>query len=93
VRRDREFDRLEGAYSSTLMYCFAGTVKGETMLTISRREFLILGTLLGARAIGATNTRPFFRRTGLPIGLQLYTVGDDLKRVSMIGVRRSSAYS
>jgi sugar phosphate isomerase/epimerase len=62
------------------MYCFAGTVKGETMLTISRREFLILATLLGARAIGATDTRPFFRRTGLPIGLQLYTVGDDLKR-------------
>jgi len=50
------------------------------MLTISRREFLIIGTLIGARAIGATNTRPFFRRTGLPIGLQLYTVGDDLKR-------------
>src|ERR1700721_3785002 len=50
------------------------------MHPISRREFLIIGTLIGARAIGATNTRPFFRRTGLPIGLQLYTVGDDLKR-------------
>ncbi len=50
------------------------------MLTISRRGFLILGTLLGARAMGAADTRAFFRRTGLPIGLQLYTVGDDLKR-------------
>jgi sugar phosphate isomerase/epimerase len=45
--------------------------------------------------MGAADTRPFFRRTGLPIGLQLYTVGDDLKRdfagtlaaVSKIGYR------
>ena len=50
------------------------------MTTISRRGFLIVGTLLGARVMGAANTQPFFRRTGLPIGLQLYTVGDDLKR-------------
>jgi len=55
------------------------------MLTISRREFLALGTLLGTGALsggalGAADTRPFFRRTGLKIGLQLYTVGDDLKR-------------
>lgn len=66
------------------------------MLTLSRRGFLITGTLLGARAaLGAVGTRPFFRRTGLPIGLQLYTVGDDLKRdfagtltaVSKIGYR------
>jgi sugar phosphate isomerase/epimerase len=65
------------------------------MLTISRREFLIIGTLIGAEALGAPDTRPFFRRTGLPIGLQLYTVGDDLKRdfegtlaaVSKIGYR------
>jgi sugar phosphate isomerase/epimerase len=65
------------------------------MLTISRRGFLITGTLLGARAMGTTSTRPFFRRTGLAIGLQLYTVGDDLKRdfegtlaaVSKIGYR------
>ena len=65
------------------------------MLTVSRRDFLIVGTLLGARAMGAVDTRPFFRRTGLKIGLQLYTVGDDLKRdfagtlaaVSKIGYR------
>jgi sugar phosphate isomerase/epimerase len=65
------------------------------MLTISRREFLILGTLLGTEVLGAPDTRPFFRRTGLAIGLQLYTVGDDLKRdfegtlaaVSKIGYR------
>jgi sugar phosphate isomerase/epimerase len=66
------------------------------MLTISRRGFLILGTLVGAGAMGAAaGTRPFFRHTGLPIGLQLYTVGDDLKRdfagtlaaVSKIGYR------
>lgn len=50
------------------------------MFTISRRGFLIMGTLLGTRAIGAAHTAPFFRRTGLPIGLQLYTIGDDLKR-------------
>jgi sugar phosphate isomerase/epimerase len=45
--------------------------------------------------MGAVDTRPFFRRTGLKIGLQLYTVGDDLKRdfegtlaaVSKIGYR------
>src|SRR6202161_2423895 len=68
---------------------------GGTMLTISRREVLIIGTLLGAGVLGAADTRPFFRRTGLPIGLQLYTVGDDLKRdfagtlaaVSKIGYR------
>jgi sugar phosphate isomerase/epimerase len=65
------------------------------MLTISRRGFLIMGTLLGAGAMGAPDTRAFFRRTGLGIGLQLYTVGDDLKRdfegtlatVSKIGYR------
>jgi sugar phosphate isomerase/epimerase len=65
------------------------------MLTISRRGFLAVGALLGAQAMGATSTQPFFRRTGLPIGLQLYTLGDDLKRdfdgtlaaVSKIGYR------
>jgi sugar phosphate isomerase/epimerase len=66
------------------------------MLTLSRRDFLAAATFLGAaQAIGAADSRPFFRRTGLPIGLQLYTVGDDLKRdfagtlaaVSKIGYR------
>lgn len=64
------------------------------MLTLSRREFLVAATVLGsARALGADT--PFFRRTGLPIGLQLYTVGEDLQRdfdgtlaaVSKIGYR------
>jgi len=56
------------------------------MLKLSRREFLAAATLLGgahamgARAVGAAEARPFFKRTGLAIGLQLYTVGDDLKR-------------
>jgi sugar phosphate isomerase/epimerase len=65
------------------------------MMTISRRGFLVAGTLLGAQAMGAASARPFFRRNGLPIGLQLYTVGEDLKRdfdgtlaaVSKIGYR------
>ena len=51
------------------------------MLTLSRRDFLAAAALLGAaRALGATDVRPFFQRTGLPVGLQLYTVGDDLKQ-------------
>jgi sugar phosphate isomerase/epimerase len=50
------------------------------MLKMSRRGFLITGALLGVRAMGAADSRPFFQRTGLAIGLQLYTVGDDLKR-------------
>ncbi len=52
------------------------------MLKLSRRDFLIVGSLLGARAMGTGTARaqPFFRRTGLPIGLQLYTVGEDLQR-------------
>lgn len=50
------------------------------MITISRRGFLTIGALLGAGTVSAAPPRPFFRRTGLPIGLQLYTVGDELKR-------------
>jgi sugar phosphate isomerase/epimerase len=65
------------------------------MITISRRGFLVAGAVFGAQAMGAGSARPFFRRTGLPIGLQLYTVGEDLKRdfdgtlaaVSKIGYR------
>jgi sugar phosphate isomerase/epimerase len=66
------------------------------MLTLSRRDLLIAATFLGAaRALGATDPRPFFQRTGLPIGLQLYTLGEDLNRdfegtlaaVSKIGYR------
>jgi sugar phosphate isomerase/epimerase len=66
------------------------------MPTVSRRDFLTAATALGAaRAIGGANAQSFFRRTGLPIGLQLYTVADDLKRdfagtlaaVSKIGYR------
>jgi sugar phosphate isomerase/epimerase len=65
------------------------------MISISRRDFLMAATLLGAQAMGAANAQPFFRRTGLAIGLQLYTLGEDLKRdfegtlaaVSKIGYR------
>jgi sugar phosphate isomerase/epimerase len=51
------------------------------MLKLSRRDFLAAAALLGgAQAVGAGNAQPFFRRTGVAIGLQLYTVGDDLQR-------------
>jgi sugar phosphate isomerase/epimerase len=51
------------------------------MLKFSRRDFLVAATWLGgAHAVGAADARPFFRHRGLPIGLQLYTVGDDLNR-------------
>jgi sugar phosphate isomerase/epimerase len=30
--------------------------------------------------MGASPSQPFFKRTGIPIGLQLYTIGDDMKR-------------
>lgn len=64
------------------------------MLKLSRRDFMVAATFLGAaRTMGATE--PFFRRAGLSIGLQLYTVGEDLNRdfdgtlaaVSKIGYR------
>jgi sugar phosphate isomerase/epimerase len=35
---------------------------------------------LALQAHGAPATKPFFRRVGVPLGLQLYTVGDDMKR-------------
>ncbi len=51
------------------------------MMRVSRRELLAAGaSLLALRAMGATPARPFFQRSHLPIGIQLYTVGDDLKR-------------
>jgi len=51
------------------------------MLKLSRRDFLVAATFLGgAHAVGAADARPFFKRTGLALGLQLYTVGDDLRR-------------
>jgi sugar phosphate isomerase/epimerase len=47
----------------------------------SRRELLAAGAgLLAAQAMGAPPSKPFFQRTGIPIGLQLYTIGDDMKR-------------
>jgi sugar phosphate isomerase/epimerase len=68
---------------------------GGTMLSLSRRDFLVAALLGGVQAVGAVDARPFFRRTGVSIGLQLYTVGDDLNRdfegtlaaVSKIGYR------
>jgi sugar phosphate isomerase/epimerase len=50
------------------------------MYTLSRREFLAAAALLAARANGASGAPTFFKRTGLAIGLQLYTVGEDLGR-------------
>jgi sugar phosphate isomerase/epimerase len=52
------------------------------MLTWSRRDLLIAGgSCIAVGAVGcATTTQPFFRRTGLPLGLQLYTVGADLNK-------------
>jgi sugar phosphate isomerase/epimerase len=50
------------------------------MTSFSRREFLIAGgSLLALEATGASTAQPFFQRTELPLGLQLYTVADDLK--------------
>jgi sugar phosphate isomerase/epimerase len=47
----------------------------------SRRELLAAGAgLLAAHTVGASTSPPFFKRTGIPIGLQLYTIGDDMKR-------------
>jgi len=51
------------------------------MMRVSRRKLLLAGgSLIALRAMGATPGRPFFQRTHLPIGIQLYTVGEDLKR-------------
>ncbi len=51
------------------------------MSDLSRRR--VIGLCLGAAATGvsglATAATPFFGRTGLPIGIQLYTLGADLK--------------
>jgi sugar phosphate isomerase/epimerase len=35
---------------------------------------------LALQAHGAPAAKPFFRRLGIPIGLQLYTVGDDMRK-------------
>ena len=50
------------------------------MFTLSRRDFLAATAFLAVRADGAPGPPTFFRRTRLPIGLQLYTVGEDLDR-------------
>jgi sugar phosphate isomerase/epimerase len=51
------------------------------MMRVSRRELLLAGgSLFALRAMGAAPASPFFQRTRLPIGIQLYTVGEDLKR-------------
>jgi len=50
-------------------------------MTVSRRELLLAGgSLFALQAMGAKSSRPFFQRTRLPVGIQLYTVGADLKR-------------
>lgn len=50
------------------------------MIAVSRRDILLAGMFLAVQAHGASFAQPFFRRTRIPIGLQLYTVGDDMKR-------------
>jgi sugar phosphate isomerase/epimerase len=54
------------------------------MMDVSRRSVMGWGLAaaasgLGAGASGAPARAPFFKRTGLPIGLQLYTLGPDLR--------------
>ena len=50
-------------------------------MRVSRRELLLAGGgLFALKALGAPPARSFFQRTHLPLGVQLYTVGDDLKR-------------
>jgi sugar phosphate isomerase/epimerase len=51
------------------------------MSALSRRSFLAAGAgLLVSSSIRAAQARPFFDQTGLPLGLQLYTVREDLKK-------------
>lgn len=69
------------------------------MIDLSRRGLLAAGAAvvgtLGMADIGQAEGRPFFARTGLPIGLQLYTLADQaqadlegtLKAVAAIGFK------
>lgn len=65
-----------------------------TSPALHRRAFLAAG-VAAMTAGGATAAQPFFKRHGLPIGLQLYTLGPDaakdldgtLKAVAGIGYR------
>jgi sugar phosphate isomerase/epimerase len=66
------------------------------MSALSRRSFLAAGAgFLVSSSIRAAQARPFFERTGLPLGLQLYTVREELKKdfdgtlgaISRIGYR------
>jgi len=56
---------------------------GVEMIEVSRRS--VMGWSLAAAASGlaagpsAGAAEPFFKRTGLPLGLQLYTLGGDLR--------------
>jgi sugar phosphate isomerase/epimerase len=53
------------------------------MIDLSRRSALGLGLAAAASGLAAGSATaaggPFFKRTGLPVGLQLYTLGGDLK--------------
>ncbi|HEY2753148.1 sugar phosphate isomerase/epimerase [Phenylobacterium sp.] len=54
------------------------------MIELSRRAAIGAGlagaaAALGPGSVAAATGTPFFKRTGLPIGLQLYTLGDGLK--------------
>ncbi len=51
------------------------------MSALSRRSFLAAGAgLLAGKCIRAAQARAFFERTGLALGLQLYTVREDLEK-------------
>jgi hypothetical protein len=53
------------------------------MMSLSRRSLIAAGAAglagLGAARAGQAASQPFFARTGLPIGLQLYTLADQAK--------------
>jgi len=66
----------------------------QTSLDLHRRAFLAAG-VAAMTAGGASAAQPFFKRHGLPIGIQLYTLGPDaakdlegtLKAVAGIGYK------
>src|SRR5579859_4774384 len=51
------------------------------MYALSRRDFLAAGVGLATNTMARSEpVRSFFERTGLPLGLQLYTVHEDMTR-------------
>jgi sugar phosphate isomerase/epimerase len=71
------FEKKESAVRST---AFANSTTGADL---SRRGLLAAGVAaLGAAYGGVANAaaKPFFQRHGLPLGIQLYTLGPDLQK-------------